>query len=125
MAIGVNMGAMLQCSFGVAPSTLVVIPQGPPVLMESKPAATIMDFKPMANIMPFGMCTAPTNPAVIAALGSPVPCMPVTVAPWIPGGATTVMINNFPALTNMGTLMCMWAGVIKVANPGATKEMLP
>ncbi len=117
--------AMLQCSFGVAPGTFVVIPLPTTPLLESKPVGTLMDNIPMVNIMPFGMCTAPTNPAVIAALGSPVPCVPVTVAPWIPGGAPTVLINNKPVLTAMCTLMCTWLGVIKVANPGTTKEMVP
>lgn len=125
MAIPVTMGAMLQCSFGVAPSSLVVVPQGPPVLMEGKPVATLMDSIPMMNIMPFGMCTAPTNPAVIAALGSPVPCVPITPAPWIPGGPPTVLINKKPVLNNMGKCMCTWLGIIQVVNPGATKEMVP
>lgn len=111
--------AQIKCSFGVAPSALMVLPKGPPVTGEKKPAATIMDFAPMVNIMPFGMCSAPTNPAVIAALGSPVPCVPVTVAPWVPGSAT-VMINNLPALNATCTLMCTWAGVITVLNPGTT-----
>jgi hypothetical protein len=31
------------------------------------PDANIMDHIPMAKIMPFGMCSAPANPAVIAA----------------------------------------------------------
>lgn len=113
-----------MCSFGLAPSALVVVPQGPPVMMENKFAATIMDHVPMMNIMPFGMCTAPTNPAVIAQLGAPSACVPVTPAPWVPG-SPTVLIGNKPALNNSCKLMCMWAGVIQVVNPGATKEMVP
>ena len=54
-------GAMLQCTFGLAPSSLmVVVPLRPKcgnMLM-----ATIMDMIPMANIMPFGMCQSMANP---------------------------------------------------------------
>jgi hypothetical protein len=124
MAISVVMSAQIMCSFGLAPGSLVVVPQGPPVLMENKPAATIMDHVPMMNIMPFGMCTAPTNPAVIAALGAPSACVPVTPAPWVPG-SPTVLLGNKPALNNSSKLMCVWAGVIQIVNPGATKEMVP
>lgn len=116
----VNMGAMLKCSFGVAPSTLIPIPKGMPVMAENKFAATVMDFIPIANIPPFGMCTAPTNPAVIAALGSPVPCVPVTTGPWKPGALKT-KINGMAALTSASICMCAWAGVITVSNPGTTK----
>ena len=118
----VNMGAMIKCSFGLAPSTLIAIPKGQPVNGEMKFAATVMDFAPMANIPPFGMCTAPANPAVIAAKGAPVPCVPVTTGPWKPGALKT-KINNFAALTSASTCMCAWAGVITVANPGTTKTM--
>ena len=50
----VCMGAVLQCSFGVAPSSLVVLPTNK-MLTSFVPAANIMDHKPMVNIMPFGM----------------------------------------------------------------------
>ena len=123
MALAVAMGAQLQCSFGAAPSALVVIPVNR-VLTENKPMATIMDHIPMANIMPFGMCTAPTNPQVIAALGSPVPCLPVTPAPWVPP-SPTVLVGNMPALNNNAKCMCIWAGVISITNPGTTKEQIP
>lgn len=123
-------GAMLQCSFGVAPSSLVIIPSSM-VNASSMPAATIMDSKPMVNIMPFGMCSAPTNPVVIAATAAklgvftPAPCTPATVAPWIPAGSPTVMIGNMPALNMNATCMCTWAGVIKVISPGNTTSMVP
>ena len=61
----VCMGAMLKCSFGVAPGTLMVLPTN--LVMTKVPDANIMDNKPMLNIMPFGMCQSMANPMVIAA----------------------------------------------------------
>lgn len=125
----VNMGALLQCTFGVAPSSLVVLPTNR-VLAEGPPAANIMDYIPMVNIMPFGMCTSPGNPmvaaATAAALGvlTPMPCIPMTVAPWVPG-APTVLIANMPALDNTCKCMCTWAGVISVNFAGTVKTMIP
>jgi hypothetical protein len=122
------MGAMLQCTFGVAPSSLVVLPANK-VTAEGPPAANIMDFKPTVNIMPFGMCSSPTNPAVIAATAAamgvltPMPCMPVTV-PWAPG-APTVLIANMPALDNVSKCVCSMGGVISITNPATVKTMIP
>ncbi|MBI2755180.1 MAG: DUF4280 domain-containing protein [Chloroflexi bacterium] len=119
----VTQGALLQCSFGAAPSSLVTIPKGAPVKTGGPMAATIMDFAPIANIPPFGMCNTPSNPTVAAAttaaLGvlTPMPCVPVIPAPWVPG-SPTVMINNFPALTDQSKCMCVWGGVISVTFPG-------
>ena len=58
--------ATLMCSFGVAPSTMIVLPQNK-VMTSNMPAANIMDNKPIANIPPFGMCITPSNPAVASA----------------------------------------------------------
>ena len=129
MSIQVTTGAMLQCSFGVAPSTLQVLPAGR-VIAGSMPAATIQDHVPIANIPPFGMCSSIANPTVAtataAALGvlTPMPCVPTTPAPWLPGAAT-VLIGGMPALDNTCKLMCLWAGVIQVLNPGQTTALVP
>ncbi|MBB5018762.1 hypothetical protein HNQ59_002055 [Chitinivorax tropicus] len=125
----VSMGAQLQCSFGMAPSALIVLPTDQ-VLAEGPPAATIMDFKPMVNIMPFGMCSSPANPTVAAATAAafgvltPMPCVPATAAPWIIG-APTVLIGNKPALDNVSKCMCSFGGVISITNPMTTKTMIP
>jgi len=122
-------GATLMCSFGAAPSSLVVPPANR-MLSGNQPAATIMDHKPMANIMPFGMCSAPTNPdvakATTAAGGTltPQPCIPATPAPWV-AGTPTVVLGNIPCLDNTHTCNCLWAGVITVANPGQATEIIP
>jgi len=122
-------GATLMCTFGAAPSTMVVVPLHR-TLTSNQPAANIMDNIPMVNIMPFGMCTSPSNPTVAAATAAalgvltPMPCIPVTPAPWTPGAAT-VILDNMPALNNTSKLMCMWAGSISVTVPGQTTEMIP
>ncbi len=108
-------GAMLKCSFGIAPGTLNVLPLNR--VKTAMPIANIMDNKPFVNIMPFGMCTSPANPTVIAAMGSPMPCIPVTAAPWMPG-SPTVLLGNMPALNNSSKLMCTWGGIIEVVVPG-------
>jgi hypothetical protein len=46
MPLEVTHGAMLQCSFGVAPAALVVTPANR-VIAGSMPAATIMDHVPL------------------------------------------------------------------------------
>jgi len=129
MSIQVCMGAMMQCSFGVAPSSLVVLPTSQ-VLAGGPPAATIMDNVPIVNIPPFGMCNSPSNPTVAAATAAalgvltPMPCVPVTAAPWAPG-APTVLIGNMPALTDQSKLMCSWGGVIQIVSPGEFTVMDP
>jgi hypothetical protein len=129
MPLHVCSGATLQCSFGLAPSTLVVLPVNQ-MLTGYMPAANIMDNKPMVNIMPFGMCTCPANPTVAAATAAamgvltPMPCIPATVAPWAPGAAT-VMLGNMPALDDTSKLMCSYGGVISVMYAGQVTEQIP
>lgn len=121
--------AQLVCSFGAAPSALVVLPINR-VLTSNQPAANIMDHKSMLNIMPFGVCTSLANPTVAsatsAAMGAltPMPCIPNTPSPWIPG-APDVLIANQPALDNTCKLMCVWAGVIQFVMPGQTTHLIP
>lgn len=121
-------GAMLQCSFGVAPSSLMVLPANR--TMTSMPIANIMDNKPMVNILPFGMCQSLANPTVAAATAAalgvltPMPCIPVTAAPWAPG-SPTVLVANMPALNNSSKCMCNWGGVIQITNPGQMAIQVP
>jgi hypothetical protein len=116
-------GATMTCSFGVAPSTLTVLPTGR-VTVDGVPMATIMDHKPTVNIAPFGMCSSLSNPQVASATSAaqgvltPQPCIPNTTTPWAPGSAT-VSIGGAPALTSTSTCNCMWLGVITITNPGA------
>lgn len=122
------MGAMMKCSFGVAPSSLVPTPKT--VITSNMMAANIMDHVPMMNIPPFGMCQSPANPMVAAATAAamgvltPMPCIPNTPAPWVPG-APTVLLCNAPALDNTCTLMCVWGGAITFASPGQVTHLIP
>ena len=128
MGMQVCMGAMMQCSQGVAPSTLVPTPKT--VMTSNMVAANILDHIPIVNIPPFGMCRSPANPmvaaATAAALGvlTPMPCVPVLPAPWVPG-APTVLISNIPALDNTCKLMCAWGGVITFTTPGQFTHQIP
>ncbi len=118
-----------MCSMGAAPGTLVVLPMNK-VMTSNQPAANIMDHKPMMNVTPFGVCTSLANPAVAAATAAalgvltPMPCVPNTPAPWVPG-APTVVLGNQPALDNSCKLMCAWGGVIQVMMPGQLTHQIP
>ena len=129
MPMQVCMGATMQCSFGAAPSSLVVLPVNR-VQTDEVPDANIMDHAPMVNIMPFGMCSSAANPTVAtattAAAGvlTPMPCVPATPAPWATG-APNVVLGNQPTLDNVSKLMCTWGGVITFTNPGETTVEVP
>lgn len=122
-------GALLTCSFGAAPSVFQAGPQHR-VNTSFMPAANIGDHIPMVNVMPFAMCSCPANPTVAsataAALGvlTPMPCVPVLPAPWMPG-AMTVLLDNMPALDDVSKLMCAWGGVISVSFAGQVTHQIP
>lgn len=124
----VTTGSMMICTFGMAPSALNVLPTNR--TLAGTPAANIMDHLPIVNIPPFGMCMSMANPevasATAAALGvlTPMPCIPVTAAPWVPG-SPTVMIGKMPALDSMSKCMCTWGGVISVTTPAQFTLMVP
>lgn len=121
-------GAMLKCSFGIAPSTMTVLPTN--MVKTATPIANIMDYIPMMNIMPFVMCTSLSNPTVVAATAAalgvltPMPCIPLTTAPWSPG-ASTVLVAGQPALNDSSTLMCTWGGTIDISDAGQTSIEVP
>ncbi len=127
MGFLVTSNAMMMCTFGAAPSTLMVLPTNH--VLENMPAANIMDNKPLLNIMPFGVCMSLANPTVAAATAAalgvltPMPCIPNTVAPWVVG-KPTVLIGNMPALNNDSKLMCCWGGCISINFAGQVKVMV-
>ncbi|MFC0401957.1 DUF4280 domain-containing protein [Paraburkholderia rhizosphaerae] len=128
MSLLVTAGATLQCSFGAAPAPMSVLPVNR--VLSGAPAATVVDNVPMVNVMPFGVCSCAANPTVAAATAAalgvltPMPCVPVTVAPWVPG-SPTVTIGGMPALQNASKLMCTWGGVITVVAPAQVTTMVP
>jgi hypothetical protein len=119
-------GAQLTCAFGVAPSTLTVVPSGSILQAGGQLIARIVDMAPMVNVAPFGMCTTPSNPQVAAATSAaggvltPPPCVPVITAPWSPGSAK-VRVGGIPALTSPSTCTCAWGGSIAIVAAGQVK----
>ena len=122
-------GALCQCTFGAAPSALNVIPKSM-TNVQDIPAASVMDNIPLTNILPFGVCSSLANPTVASATSAasgvltPMPCIPVTSAPWVPGSLTT-MIGGFPALNDSSQLMCSWGGVISINFAGQVTVQIP
>lgn len=115
-------GAVLQCSFGVAPSPLTVLPPGRPTVT-GLPMANAHDRLPFVNVQPFALCTTTANPAVAAATAAalgvltPAPCVPVLPAPWT-GTSPTTMVSGAPGLTSTSRCQCLYGGVISVIMPG-------
>ncbi|MGI9211442.1 MAG: DUF4280 domain-containing protein, partial [Methylococcaceae bacterium] len=74
-------------------------------------------------------CNSIANPVVAAATAAklgvftPMPCIPMTVAPWIVG-QPTVLIGNMPALTDSSQLICCWGGVITISFAGQVQVMV-
>jgi len=128
MGMQVCMNGMMMCTFGMAPATIMPTPK--PVMTSNMVAANIMDHKPMVNILPFGACMSLANPTVAAATAAalgvltPMPCIPNTPAPWVPG-SPTVILEKFPALNETSKLMCVWAGVISITFPGQVTDFIP
>jgi len=131
MPMQVCMNAQMMCTFGMAPSNLVVLPINR-VMTNQMPDANIMDHIPLVNIMPFGACFSIANPTVAAATAAalgvltPMPCIPNTPAPWITGAISPpVLLGNQPSLDNVSQLMCIWGGVITFITPGEFTVMIP
>jgi hypothetical protein len=112
MAAQVSTGAEVLCSFGTIPA---VFDASGVEVSATTPAGVITDVT-AANLPTFGMCSAPTNPAVVTAGGFPVPCLPV-LTPWTPGAAR-VTINSVNALDDASQCTCSWAGIVTVSSPG-------
>ena len=115
MAVQVSTGAEVLCTFGDAPAVFTASGED---VSATTPAGVVTDVTP-ENIETFGMCSAPTNPDVIAAQGSPVPCLPV-LTPWTPGAAR-VAINGVAALDDESQCRCSWLGDITVTDPGQAR----
>lgn len=124
MASPVTMTATCTCPFGAVPAVLPVSSQQT-VMTGGMLQATILDNRPPT----FGLCSNPANPAVAAATAAalgvptPAPCVPLTVAPWVPG-CPTVLVCGKPLLNNTSKLICAYGGVIQViATPAMTVKV--
>lgn len=123
MPLPVVLTGMCQCSFGMMPTPLMILPKT--VMMTFLPAGTAKEHLPILNILPFGMCSCLGNPTVAAATAAalgvltPMPCVPMTTSPWIPLRPTITVLNQ-PVLLNPSIAMCNWGGAITITFPGVT-----
>jgi len=100
-------GAKLECTLGVAPSNLVILPVRKQFL-RGKRRGNIGDAVPFVNILPFGACKI-TSP--------PKPCTPAC-AMWI-AGKNDNFIDNLPALIDSDTIVCAaGGGTISIKDSG-------
>ena len=100
-------GAQLECTLGVAPSSLTVLPVHR-VKLTKKLKANIGDCKGFVNIAPFGACKICSPPK---------PCTPSCVM-WM-GGKTDLLLDGLPALLNTDKVVCMaGGGMISIKDSG-------
>jgi hypothetical protein len=101
---------------------MLVLPLNRTLTANIKPIANALDVIPFINIPAFGQCKSPLNPMNWKMAG-PVPvfvpssCIPIPIAPWSPAAKKTKLANQPVVLENSKT-SCIWAGSIKVENPG-------
>lgn len=121
------LSTLIQCSFGLAPGTLMVLPLKL-VLVDGRPIACNIDFVPFLNIMPFGMCQSMANPMVVAATAAafgvltPMPCIPAIVSPWTPQHMK-IKVRNIPTATMQSKCTCAYAGQVSIIMVSQMKVM--
>ncbi len=123
MPLIVTHNSVCRCSFGTAPCNLIVLPTKQ-ISIDNLPVATIMDHKAGLNLPTFAMCTTSANPAVAAAYGAPMPCLPVLPAPWS-SGSVEVKVKDEVVLHDISTLSCVYGGVITVEKPSQNTCEVP
>lgn len=121
MAYLMTTGCPLECSFGLTPSAMIALPLPGVPTVNGLPVATILDIE-IENVPPFGLCSSPANPEVIAATAAamgvltPMPCVPVIVDPWEPP-SELVSYDGLPLATVESKCLCAWGGEIAVDAP--------
>ena len=126
----VCMNAMMMCTFGVAPSSLVVLPinQGadqPGARREHHGPRSHGEHHAVRDVHRRRLTLRwPLPPPQPWAFSLPCPAFPNTPAPWVPG-AVTVLLGNQPTLDNVSTLNCIWGGVIQFTFPGEITVEVP
>jgi hypothetical protein len=128
MGMGVCVGALTSCPFGVAPGALTFLPTSM-VLGGAGPLGSCADCVPFLNVAPFGVCSSMMNPTTAAltaaALGvlTPGPCIPTPAGMWIPT-QPTILTAAGPILTSDSMLICAFGGVIKINMPAEFMVMI-
>ncbi len=127
------LGGQCICSKGSEPCRFLVQPKSPPLLIQSNPAANILDNKVGVNFLPpqstFGDCSSLLNPEVAKATAEaggilqPQPCKPVFPAPWAPG-SSSMLLEGMPSLNHTSILMCAYQGEVTFIDPGQTITMV-
>lgn len=118
--------ALMQCSFGSTPASLIVLPDAQ-VLVEGNPAASVQDSIALTNVPVFGTCSSLSNPTVASATAAangvltPQACTPQPVA-WTPG-VPLVVVGGMPAVNGTCTTTCALGGAITITNPGSRQTM--
>src|SRR5688500_11343570 len=122
----VAMGAVLKCSMGMSPCSLLVPPAHRVNNSGGTMASANVDDYQLANIPTFGMCQSMGNPSVSAATATaqgvltPMPCVPAIAAPWMPG-SLKVKISSRPALMKSDTCACTYGGTVTIEAAGQIK----
>lgn len=105
-------GAMLRCSLGSVPGTLVVL--RPSLSADTMQAiGTVQDSRPMENILPFGTCSAAAHPLISTGAA---PCIPQTNEVWTQQ-TPSIRYQGQAALRGDATLRCEYGGIISVIQP--------
>lgn len=127
MPLLVCQGAILKCSYGNVPTPLMVMPSQK--VKNILPVAVKSDNIPIVNILPFGMCSNPLNPMVLAATAAalgvltPVPCIPCTLQAW-KSPCKKVKAGGKEVITTDSKLKCLYGGEIQVSFPGQVKILV-
>lgn len=124
MAAVLTIASVIKCDKALPPGISSLLAPPSPASAGMMSVVTVMMNKPLVNILTFGMCNSKTNPMVIAAtvaaygVHTPMPCLPVIVAPW-EKGASHITLGGVQAATKESTCKCTWGGTISVVNtPG-------
>ena len=126
MGAMVTSGAVMKCSFGIAPCPFQAMANA--TVLSGMPAGTMLDISP-ASIATFGMCQSMANPTVAsataAALGvlAPMPCLPMIAGPWMIS-SPTVLVKGSPVLTTDARAMCAYGGMLQFISSPAQKVMV-
>lgn len=123
-------GALLRCSFGTAPTPLVVT-TNLTVTIGGRRAATIMDQVGLVNIPNFVGCLSPQNPMFVAGVivaavtggQAAAPCTPTISAPWVQPSLIQT-INKLPVLLQTAMCFCNLAGIITITHAGQVQTQV-